>query len=337
MNIGVLGLGFMGGTHLQGMAHIPSASVVAVMDGNEKRLSGDLSDIQGNLGIGSVDMDFRRLARYADVASILADASVEAVDICLPTHLHAPVAIAALEAGKHVLVEKPMALDAASAQGMLDAAARAGRTLMVAHVLRFMAPYRGLVELVRSGRLGRVRSAVFRRRTAVPGWGPWEFDHSKSGGGVFDLLVHDVDMAIHLFGMPHSVSATGFENLAGGVDMIAASLEVEAADSVVITGGWHHAGEYPFSMEYTVVADEGVVEFRSPDRPATVYWKDGRTQVLPVSDYDPYAAEIAYFLECCSEGKQPEWCDPAESAAAVKVGALMSAARERRGEKVTVA
>jgi predicted dehydrogenase len=337
MNIGVLGLGFMGSTHLQGMARTGFPKVVAVMDGNPKRLAGDLSDIQGNLGIGSVDMDFSKLHRYSDVASILADPLVDAVDICLPTYLHAPVAVQALEAGKHVLVEKPMALDAAGAQSILDAARRTGRTLMVAHVLRFMPPYRGLIELVRSSRLGRVRSAIFRRRTAVPGWGPWEFDHSKSGGGVFDLLVHDVDMAIHLFGIPKTVSATGFENLTGGVDMVTASLEVDSADSVVITGGWHHAGEYPFSMEYTVVADNGVVEFRSPDRPATVYWKDGTKEVLPASDNDPYAAEIAYFAECCRDGQPPVLCDPVESAAAVKIGALMSAARTHSGDKAPVA
>jgi predicted dehydrogenase len=337
MNIGVLGLGFMGSTHLQGIARLGFPKVVAVMDVNEKRLAGDMSDIQGNLGIGSVAMDFSTLHRHNSVAGILADPLVEAVDICLPTNFHAPVAIQALKAGKHVLVEKPMALDAASADAMLDAARASGRIFMVAHVLRFMSPYRGLIDLVRSGRLGRVRSAIFRRRTAVPGWGPWEFDRSKSGGGVFDLLVHDVDMAIHLFGMPKTVAATGFENLAGGVDMVTASFEVDSADSVTITGGWHHTGEYPFSMEYTVVADNGAVEFRSPDRPATVYWKDGTKEVLPSSDADPYAAEVAYFAECCRDGKPPVLCDPVDSAAAAKVGVLMSAARELHGEKVVVA
>jgi predicted dehydrogenase len=337
MKVGVLGLGFMGSTHLQGLARIPGAQIAAVMDGNQKRLSGDLSDIQGNLGTSGKPMDFSGVRRHLSVEGILADAEVEAVDICLPTNFHAPVTLAALAAGKHVLVEKPMALDAGTAQEMIAAAAAAGRILMVAQVLRFMPPYRFLIDLVKSGRLGRVRSAIFRRRTAVPGWGAWEFDRSASGGGIYDLLVHDVDMALHLFGAPSSISATGFENLQGGVDMVTAQFHVDTADSVTVTGGWHHKGEYPFSMEYTVVADEGVVEFRTPDRPAAVYWKDGTVEKCPAPDVDPYGAEIEYFLECCRTGSAPELCPPEESALAVKAGVVMSNARDRNGDKVTLA
>ncbi|MEJ7605638.1 MAG: Gfo/Idh/MocA family oxidoreductase [Bryobacteraceae bacterium] len=115
----------------------------------------------------------------------------------------------------------------------------------------------GAVRLVRSGRLGNVRSAIFRRRTAFPPGVNEEFDRAKSGGGVYDLLVHDVDMALHLFGLPREISATGFENLQGGVDNITAQFHYDHVDSVTISGGWHHRGKYPFSMEYTVVADNG--------------------------------------------------------------------------------
>jgi predicted dehydrogenase len=334
MNIGVLGLGFMGSTHLQALSRIPDARVAAVMSRSERRLSGDLSDIQGNLGTQGEKMDFSDFRKYTDVEKALADPDIEAVDICLPTNLHAPVALRALQAGKHVLLEKPMALDGESADRIAAEARASGKVLMIAHVLRFMAPYTRLAELVKSGRLGRVRSAIFRRRTSVPTWGPWELDRSQSGGGVYDLLIHDVDMALHLFGLPAAVSATGFENLAGGVDMITADFEYKDVDSVTITGGWHHRGEYPFSMEYTVAADNGVVEFSSAGRPATVYWKDGTSEALPASDADPYAAEIAYFVDCCRTGSAPQRCPPEESADAVKAALLMVAARDHKGEKV---
>ncbi|MCP5119803.1 MAG: Gfo/Idh/MocA family oxidoreductase, partial [bacterium] len=193
----LLGLGFMGSTHLQALARIPEAELTAVMDVDEKRLSGDLSGIQGNLGGPGEKLDFTGVNKYRSVDESLADADVEAVDICLPTFLHAPVAIQALRAGKHVLVEKPMALDGPTADEIIEVANQAGRILMVAQALRFFPAYRLLSGLVRSGKLGPIRSALFRRRTAVPTWGPWEFDKAKSGGGIFDLLIHDVDMSLH--------------------------------------------------------------------------------------------------------------------------------------------
>lgn len=334
MRIGVVGLGFMGSTHLQGLAKVSQAQVVAVADRNQARLNGDLSDIEGNLGIQGLKMDFSGYRKYTEFEDMLADTEVDGVDICVPTFLHASMAMKALAAGKHVLLEKPMALDGASCDELVAAAQQSGRIFMVAQVLRFLPQYQVLVELVKSGRLGRVRSAIFRRRTAVPTWGAWEFDRDKSGGGVFDLLVHDVDMALLLFGVPAALSSTGYENLAGGVDMVTSEFSYENADSVTITGGWHHRGAYPFSMEYTVVADEGVVEYSSAGRPPAIYWKDGRKEELPAPEVDGYQAEIEYFVKCASAGVQPERCLPAESAAAVKVAKLMVDAREKRGERI---
>ena len=331
MRIGVLGLGFMGSTHLQALEKTPGAQLGAVMSRNEKRLSGDLSDIGGNLDIAGARMDFSGVSKYRSVDEILADDTLDAIDICLPTFLHESVAIAALRRGKHVLVEKPMALDGAAADRMAEAAEAAGRTLMVAHVLRFFPEYTGLAGLVASGRLGRVRSAIFRRRTAVPTWGEWEFDRSKSGGGAYDLLIHDVDVALQLFGTPHAISATGHEDLMGGVDIITAQLHYENVDSVTITGGWHHRGAYPFSMEYTVLADNGAVEHDSAGRPATVYWKDETKEALPAPATDPFAEELRYFVDCCQSGNAPVRCPPRESALAVKVAKLMVEAREQKG------
>jgi predicted dehydrogenase len=171
---------------------------------------------------------------------------------------------------------------------------------------------------------------LFRRRTAVPAWGPWEFDKSKSGGGVFDLLIHDVDQALRLFGMPEAISATGHEDMPHGIDTIAAEFHYPQIGSVTITGGWHHRGEYPFSMEFTVVADGGVVEYSSAGRPATVYWADGRKELLPASEKDPYQAEIEYFLDCCRSAARPELCLPEESAQAVRMTRLMVEARDGR-------
>jgi predicted dehydrogenase len=333
MKIAVLGLGFMGATHLKAWSQLPEAQLAAVSDGDERRLGGDLSGVRGNIGGPGERMDFSRVARYADWREAVENPKADAVDICLPTNLHAEVAIAALGAGKHVLVEKPMALDAASVDGMLEAARRSGRILMTAQVLRFFPAYRAMAELVKSRSLGMARAATFRRRCAAPAWTAWLADKSASGGGVFDLLIHDVDMCLHVFGPPEAVSAVGYEDLTRGIDCITAQFSYPQM-TVVLAGGWHHPKSFPFSMEYTVTCDGGTIEYNSAGSSPALYRADGTKTEVPADGKDGYLAEIEYFLHCCVEGKPPVDCAPEESAAAVKLTLLMLEARERQGEKI---
>ncbi len=337
MKIGVLGLGFMGSTHIRAWMKTPGADLAAVMDQDAKRLSGDLSGVVGNIGSGGERLDFSAVRKYSTPEELLGDAEVEAVDICLPTNLHAPLAVAALGAGKHVLVEKPMALVGAEADRMVEAAEQSGCVLMTAHVLRFHPAYQALFKLLDSGTLGPVRYALFRRRCAAPTWGPWEFDAAQSGGGVFDLLIHDVDICLRAFGNPEALTATGFENMRGGVDTITAHLDYGNGSDVIVTGGWHHIGDYPFSMEYTVVCDGGTVEFSSDGRPATVYRSGHTHERIEGTETDWYQAEIEYFLKCCLGNRAPKDCLPQDSASSVKLArALLSARGEKPGAKVTL-
>jgi len=334
MKVAVLGLGFMGATHLKALKSLPDVTVVAVCSDDPRPLSGDLSFIQGNIGGPGERFDFSNVKTHRDVEPIIADPEIEAVDICLPSHMHAAVAVEAMRAGKHVLVEKPMALDGPSADRMVEEAERAGKVLMAAHVLRFMPPYVGLRGVMAGGALGLVRSAIFRRRCSAPFWSTWLGDPGKSGGGVFDLLIHDIDMAIHLFGLPDSVEASGYENLAKGIDIIHAELFYSHGGSVLITGGWHHPKSYPFSMEYTVVCDGGTVDFSSEGRAPTLYRDNGEMEKLSLPEVDGYAAELKYFVECCREGVRPSICPAPESAAAVKLGRLILEARNKNGERL---
>lgn len=334
MRVAVVGLGFMGSTHLKALRSIPNAELIAVCSRDEKKLSGDLTRIQGNIGGPGEKLDFSGVARYRDLRQVMDDSRVDAVDICLPTHLHASVAIDALQAGKHVLVEKPMALDAASARHMIAEAKKHDRVLMVAQVLRFFPVYEVLRDLLNSGRIGIARSAIFRRRCAAPGWGGWLADPAQSGGGVFDLLIHDVDMCLHLFGRPDTTSATGHEALASGVDVITAELHYPGRRTVIVSGGWHHPKSYPFSMEYTIVADGGTVEFSSAGRAPALYRADGQMEPLAMKEKDGYRAQIEYFLGCCGERRSPELCPPEQSADAVALARCMLEARNRNGEKI---
>ncbi|HWQ55566.1 MAG TPA: Gfo/Idh/MocA family oxidoreductase [Bryobacteraceae bacterium] len=334
MKIAVLGLGFMGSTHLKAYAQIPNVELVAVASNVEKQLTGDLSDIQGNIGGPGGKMDFSAVRKYKDPMEAVKDPDVEAVDICLPTHQHAEAALAALRAGKHVLVEKPMALDGATADCIVEEAARSGRILMSAQVLRFIPSYRASADMLRAGTLGPVRSAIFRRRCAAPAWSQWLSDPSASGGGAFDLLIHDIDYCIQLFGYPEAVSATGHEDLSRGVDWILGQLHYPGIGAVAVSGGWHHPKAFPFSMEYTIVADGGTLEFNSAGVPLTLYAADGTARKFELPDVDGYEQEVRYFVECASQGKKPEFCPPEQSAVAVKVTRFMVESRSTNGEKI---
>lgn len=332
MRIAVVGLGFMGMVHVKAIRNIGRHQLTAVVSASPEKLEGDLSNIAGNLGGPGEKMDFSGIGRYTSVEQCLADPHVDAVDLCLPTHLHVPTTIAALRAGKHVLVEKPMALTGEQCDLLLEEAQKAGRTLMVAQVLRFFPAYLALRDTL--PRLGSVRTAFFRRRCAGPAWAKWLVSKEQSGGGIFDLVIHDVDQCVQNFGLPEYVSSTGYENLAAGVDVMESQLYYGNGMVATVTGGWHHPKSYPFSMEYTVVADQGTVEYSSAGREPTLYRADGEKEVLPLVDIDGYQAEIEYFLDCAEAGKEPEICSPKESAQAVRLTNLMAESRAKNGEKV---
>lgn len=324
----------MGSTHVKALREIPGVQLTAVCSVDEAALSGDFRHIQGNLGGPGEVYDFSTVKKYREIEQAIADPDTEAVDLCLPTHMHADAAVEAMRAGKHVLVEKPMALDGASADRMVAEAERTGKILMTAQVLRFFPAYMALREAVGQGQLGLVRSAVFRRRCAAPAWGGWLKKTDLSGGGVFDLLIHDVDMALHLFGRPESLEASGYVDESRGIDVIHAQFFYSHGGVVLVSGGWHHPKTYPFSMEYTVVADGGTIDFSSSGREPSLYREDGTEQKLELCTRDGYLAEIEYFIDCCRSGRQPEICPPRESADAVKLARLMLEARNSNGERI---
>lgn len=334
MKVAVAGLGFMGLTHLKAYNRIEGVEIAGVASVDPKALSGDFSHIGGNFESSGPALDISGAAKFEDPFACVRMEGVDAVDLCLPTNLHAPVAIEALEHGKHVLVEKPMALDAAETARMMDAAKASGRILMSAQVLRFHPVYKALIDAVQSGKFGRVHHALFRRRCSAPGWSAWLADKSLSGGGVFDLLIHDIDMMLVCFGIPDVVRSWGHEDLARGIDTITSQFEYPGSGAVTITGGWHHPKAYPFSMEFTVVGENGTMDYSSEGRPPRWFDADGTASEVELSTVDGYQAEIEYFVECCRAGRQPDRCSPESSAAAVVLAKTAEAARSKKGESV---
>ncbi len=191
LRIGVVGLG-MGRHHARMFQSHPQAKLAALAEPDEKRRK----EVGEELGV-------KRL--YPDLESMLAEEQLDVVSIATPNRFHKPQTIAALEAGAHVLCEKPMAMNAAEAEEMLAAARRTGRRLMINFSFRFTEQSWALKRQVESGLIGDVYfgRTVWHRRRGLPGFGGWFGQKALSGGGpLIDLGVHRLDLALWLMGYP---------------------------------------------------------------------------------------------------------------------------------------
>jgi predicted dehydrogenase len=196
----VIGVG-IGLAHAKGYLACPDAELVAVCDADPVRLRerGD-------------QMGIPREMQFTDYHDVLKLPELDAVSIGLPNFLHAPVAVAAFEAGKHVLCEKPLATSKEEAQRMVRAAEENGRTLMVCFNYRFRDDARWLLSMRDAGRLGDIyfARAGWMRNSGIPGFGGWFTNKSLSGGGpLIDLGVHILDLTLWLMGYPKPVSVCG--------------------------------------------------------------------------------------------------------------------------------
>lgn len=210
VRVGIVGLGFMGMTHYHAWQQVRQARVTAICTRDAKKRAGDWRGIRGNLGgPAGQQVDLKGVIAYANWLELLADANVDLVDICLPTSMHASVAVAALRGGKHVLCEKPLALEPRQAKKILGAAEASGKLLLAAQVLPFFPEYRYLHDVVRSGRYGRMLGGHFKRIISDPLWVKDFFDPQGAGGPVIDLHVHDAHFIRLLCGMPKAVFSTG--------------------------------------------------------------------------------------------------------------------------------
>ena len=314
----------MGVTHLGALSKLPNVEVAAICTKNPKVLAGDLSGIGGNLKRDPLEVDLTSVRKYEEWTEMLRDPDIDAVDICLPTNLHRPVTVAALEAGKHVICEKPMAGNVSDCEAMIDAAERHGKVLMIAQVLRFWPEYEQLRKFVTEGEHGSVRSATFIRRSGIPDWSKWLTNDDESGGAVLDLLVHDVDQILMLFGVPDHVSAKSM----GGPDTLSATFIYPSNIEIRLQGGWFDAG-LPFSMSFQVRSERGSLELT----PEGLMLADsgGQRYKVEAGTHDPYGSELAYFADCCEQGAAPERCPPRDSAKAVEVALLLKKSRQEEG------
>jgi predicted dehydrogenase len=315
----------MGWFHAARYVQLPNATLVAIADVTPERLEAKEA-IQGNMPGAAQAFDFSAVARYAEAADLIVEADVDVVDVCLPTYLHARYAIQALEAGRHVLCEKPMALTVADADRMIAAAQQADRRLMIAQCIRFWPEYLFLKQCVQEQPFGKLRSLNMFRMGGRPiwSWENWFLDPERSGGMVLDLHIHDVDYVNDLLGIPDDVQATARRSTVSkastatdAYDIIHASYHYANGPQVHLHGGWSMA-QIPFNAGFDAWFERGFLRYDGRNTPALQVF-DNLTEVAPrpvaykPSAYpstDAYLNEIAYFLECVETDTPPTACSP---------------------------
>ena len=198
LRVGVVGIGWAGETHIKAYQQIPGVEVVAIADQREDRLR----QVCATYNIPGFYTSFQELIDRTDI---------DIVSVATPNALHMPVAVAALESGKHVLSEKPLARTAGEAEQMVKAAISSGRVLKTAFNHRERGDVQVLKAAIDSGMLGRIyhAKAFWMRRAGIPGMGGWFTSKELAGGGpLIDLGVHVLDMAMYLLGEPTIVAVS---------------------------------------------------------------------------------------------------------------------------------
>lgn len=199
IRIGVIGAGNIGRAHTRQFSTMAGVEVHGVTDAIPQAAQ-------------AVQTDFSLPMLYSSPDAMLADPAIDAVIIGVPNRWHAPLAIQALQAGKHVLLEKPMAIDSAAAKDIVRAHRASGCTLMMSHQMRWLWGVQAVKDQINKGALGNIyaaKSGWFRRK-GIPGWGTWFTRKEDAGGGpLIDIGVHMLDLALYLMGSPRPVSVFG--------------------------------------------------------------------------------------------------------------------------------
>ena len=311
IRVGIIGAGWPGLKHAEGYKAAGGFQIASVVDLIPSRR-------------GALVHQYPGATELAETEALFDDDTIEVVSVCLPNHLHAPVVVAALKAGKHVVCETPPALSSAEAKKMAAAAAKAGKVLLYAAQRRFGGAEQAAVQALAKGYAGDVyhaRAAWMRTRGIPTGTG-WFTEQAKSGGGaVIDLGVQMLDLAWSLLGQPHPLSVycvthQRFQDAAPSgpaydvEDAGFALVRFEGGKSLELSASW--AINQPPRQQGTacrVYGTAGAVEVYTPQGPLLYrgFGPKGEAKETPLKlpKVVHYPAMMRHLKRCIQAGEKP--------------------------------
>jgi predicted dehydrogenase len=310
VRIGIVGVGFMGMIHYLAAKKLQGAQVVALCSRDTKKLAGDWRSIQGNFGPRGEIMDLTGIKKYPELDSMLADKDIDLIDICNPTHLHPETALKALKAGKHVLVEKAIALEAKDADVMVAAAKAAGKLLMVAHVLPFFPEFAFAAQAIRGGRYGKLLGGHFKRVISRPDWSSDIADAEKTGGPAVDLHIHDTHFIGLVCGVPGQVFSTGVVEENAIAYLTTQYLYGAGGPAISCSSGALAQKGRPFVHGYEIYLEKATLVYESGTCPLTLLDADGKAEQVQLGAggdaTTAFTLEIQAAVDGIKNGREPD-------------------------------
>ena len=303
LSIGLAGFGGIGQVHFSNYRHIADCSVSAICDP-----SPEAQRVAAEKGVPC----------YKSLDSMLAEVKPDVVDVCAPSFLHHELVMKALREGKHVICEKPLALNSKDAQEMYAMAKQQGVQLLVGHVLQFYPASKLLHEITRDGRYGKALDAVFLRLSACPRWAAdgWLLDKTKSGLLPFDLHIHDLDLVISLFGKPESYETVQGGRKGIGYDEYYRILYRYPDLKVCCEAAWYNA-DIPFTASWRVYFEKAVLIYEggkltaySLDTPPKEFDIEEKLKIPTGINLPPtgvFHEELSFFLERIRSGEKEQY------------------------------
>ncbi len=322
--VAVVGFGFMGMTHTLNILKNADLQLVAIVDKYPETIDEKLLSGTGNFSTGNIrPAALANLKKYSDFEECLRNEEVDAVHICVHTDLHYEMAKKALIQNKHVLLEKPFTLDIREAVELIDLAKLKKKILMVAHVVRFMPPYQKLKQWINSKAFGELKFLSLTRFSGLPAWGQWREKQitSKSGGALFDLVIHDIDFANYVLGFPSYIKCNYLPGGFSKHDYINAMWAYHDRNiNVKIEGGITFHSSFPFQAGYMAQFEKASILYTSLKGDSIQIADHNTIKEVPAGDAGVgYYNEIAYFGQCMKNNTPPEECMPASSLQAIQL------------------
>ncbi|WP_346861666.1 Gfo/Idh/MocA family oxidoreductase [uncultured Draconibacterium sp.] len=324
--VAVIGFGFMGITHSKNILQTEGLELCAIVEKDVDSVTRKIDDPEGNFTTGETDVEaLGKVPVYPSLQACLNKHEIDAVHICVHTNLHYSLVKEALNNGLHVLVEKPFVLDVEKGEELIELARRKNLILMVAHVVRFMSPYKKLVEIIHSEKYGKPSFLSLTRFSGLPVWGQWkekQKDFGSSGGALFDLVIHDIDFAAFVLGeTPEKVESTVLPGKLSEHDYINAIWTYPGKNiKVKIEGGNIFHANFPFQAGYQAVFEKATVSFSTDDSESIYIDNDTERVSINANDLgDGYFNEIALFAESIHSGVLTEKYSPESALETIKL------------------
>lgn len=284
-NVGVIGVGAMGYNHVRIYSELENANLLAISD-----------MVRGTLD--KVSKEFNTVG-YVDFDNILQLEDMEAVNICVPTVFHHDVVMNAIEAGKNVLVEKPIASKLEEAQEMIDAAHDAGVLLATGHVERFNPAVRVAKELIDAGEIGDVVTAHAKRLGPYP-------PRIRDVGVAIDLAIHDIDIFNYLFeGKAHTVFANMSSNLKNCAFEDHAEIMTKYENDVLTILETNWLTPYK-KRQLNITGVDGIITVDYGEQTVTLYQENNKVENIKVENKEPLKEELRSFINAVQSNTQPE-------------------------------